>query len=102
LTDLTADLLDCIHRPENVKMLILVNNFRVDETDVRLAAALKPVQKPAAINKSIRTTDPKRERGCSRTEPRARRWSSQACILGIIAMLRDGITAHSIIHINLA
>jgi hypothetical protein len=102
LADLTADLLDCIHGPENVKMLILVNNFRVNETDVRLAATLKPVQKPAAINKSIRATDPKCERGCPRTEPRARSWSSQACILGIIAMLRDRITTHGIIHIGLA
>jgi hypothetical protein len=43
LADLVAHLLDGVHRPKNIKMLIPVDNFRVNKANMRLAATLEPV-----------------------------------------------------------
>jgi hypothetical protein len=50
LTDFLSDLLDGIHGPQDIKVFILINDLRVDDSYMRLEATFKALEKSTTIH----------------------------------------------------
>src|SRR5271169_3314825 len=53
ILDVPADLFDRVYSPYYVKMLILFDYLRLDQSNMRLSASLKPAKQPPSINEII-------------------------------------------------
>ena len=62
LSDFLSHLFDGIHGPDDIQMLVDLNDLRMDNVDEWFTIALKTTKKTATVNKVICTTDPERKR----------------------------------------